>query len=159
MSPSHGNFHRAQTMMPREIQQFGVESEAFDGLLLEHDGATLAAERFEAALRVYERQPKDDSYEFVENDSGEFAEAGFMNRDQASVDGPRADGQIVLLQCLNELVGFFNRRGKIGVREKHNPASRFLHAVAHAVALAPVDSVRYHSKRGDLGLERLRNCG
>ena len=57
MAPAHGDFHGAQTMVPRQIQQFRVKSEALDGLLLENDLAAVADEGFEAALRVHKRQP------------------------------------------------------------------------------------------------------
>src|SRR5208282_801947 len=74
VSPSHGNFYGAKPVMPRQIEQFRIEPEPLDALLLEEDVAFFAPERFEPALRVHERQAQDHSHDRVEDDSGEFAE-------------------------------------------------------------------------------------
>src|ERR1700741_893228 len=105
MTPAHRNLNGSQAMMPRQIQQLGIEPEALDGLLLEDDPAAVPPERFEPALRIHKRQPQDDSYNFVEYDSGEFAEERFMHANQAAVGGPGANSHIVNLQSLDELVG------------------------------------------------------
>src|SRR6266851_4661598 len=138
MPPAHRNFNRAQAMMPRQVQQLRIEPETFDRLLLENDAAALTPERFETALRIDKRQPQDTLYYLVENDSGEFAEGRLVHADQAAVHRPRANSHVIGLQSVNELAGFFNRRGKIRVREKCDAAARFLHAVANAVAFASV---------------------
>src|SRR5260370_22522001 len=141
MTPGHGNFNRAQAMMPREVQQLRVESESLNRLLLEDNAAALAPERFETALCIDKRQPQDASHNLVENDSGEFAERRLVHADQAAVHRPRADRHVIGLQSLNELAGFFNRRGKIRIREKCDAAARFLHSAAYAVAFASIDTI------------------
>src|SRR6266700_6944441 len=95
MPPAHGNLHGAQAVMTRQVEQFRVESEALNPLLLEEDGAALPAKSFETALRIHEREPQDDSNDLVENDSREFAQAGFVHADQAAIHGARADGNII----------------------------------------------------------------
>jgi len=117
MAPAHGDFHGAQTVVARELQQFRVEPEALDGLLLENNPATLAVEGFEAALGVDKRQPKNDANELIENDSGKFTEGRLVHGDEAAVNGARADGDVKLLQSIDELVSFLNRSGEIGVGE------------------------------------------
>src|SRR5437879_13864297 len=57
--PTHGNFDGAQTMAFGEEEDFGVEAEALDALLLKDDARVFAAERFKAALRAGEIQPSD----------------------------------------------------------------------------------------------------
>src|SRR5262249_56599221 len=96
MAAAHGNLHGTEAVVPREIQQFRVEAEALDGLLLENNPTTLTAERFEAALRVHKGQPENDAHDFVENDSGEFAEGGFVNNDEAAIDRAGANGHVVV---------------------------------------------------------------
>src|SRR2546430_1696279 len=59
MAPANRNFDRPQTMMPGQIEQFGVETEALDGLLFKNNAATFAVESLEAALGVDKRQPQD----------------------------------------------------------------------------------------------------
>src|SRR5437016_10795020 len=61
-------------MMSGQVEQFRIEAEPLDGLLVENNPATLAKEGFEAALGVDKRQPQDDANDFVEQDSREFAE-------------------------------------------------------------------------------------
>src|SRR5712692_549864 len=68
VSPAHGNLHRAQSMMARQVQQLGIKSKALNALLFENDAAVFSAECFEAALRIDERQPQNDSNNLVEND-------------------------------------------------------------------------------------------
>ena len=55
--------------------------------------------------------------------------AGFMNSDKAAVQRSRADGHIVGFQRIEKLWRFFDRRGEVGIGEKHDfgralPASR-----------------------------------
>src|SRR5256885_12603274 len=95
MPPAHRNFNRAQAMTPRQIQQFRIEPEALNRLLLEDDAAALAPERFETALRIDERQPQNASHNLVEDDSGKFSEGGFVHADQSAVHGPRANGHVI----------------------------------------------------------------
>src|SRR5216683_5729579 len=118
MPPAHRNFNRAQAMMPRQVQQLRVESESLNRLLLEDDAAALAPERFETALCIDKRQPQDASHNLVENDSGEFAEGRLVHANEAAVHRPGANSHIIGLQSLDELAGFFNRCGKIRIREK-----------------------------------------
>src|SRR6266705_7028195 len=73
MPPADGNLHGAQAVMTRQVEQFRVESEALNPLLLEEDGAAVPAKGFESTLRIVERQPEYDSNDLVENDSREFA--------------------------------------------------------------------------------------
>src|SRR6266446_3011527 len=145
VSPAHGNLHCAQSMVPRQVQQLGIKTEAFDALLLEDDAALFTAEHFEAALRIDKRQPQYDSNNLVENDASKFAERGFVHADQTAVHGARADGHIVVFQSLYELPGFFDRCGKVRVREKSNSTPRFLHAVTDAIAFASVHPIRNHA--------------
>src|SRR6266850_560854 len=126
-------------------QRTGIKTEAFDALLLENDAALFTAECFEAALRIDKRQPQNDSNDLVENDASKFAERRFVNADQTAVHGARADGHIVVFQSPDELPGFFDRCGKVRVREQSDFAPRFLHAMAHTIAFAPVYPIRNHA--------------
>ena len=110
-------------------------------MLLEEDLAAFAPERFEAALRIDKWQPQDHAHDRVEDDAREFAERRLMNADQAAVERPGAYGDIVVLQRVKKLWSFFDRRGKIGIREEHHAAARFLHAVADAESFAAVHAV------------------
>src|SRR6266850_1154844 len=142
MSPAHGNLHCVQSVMARQVQQLRIKSEALDALLLENDATLFTAECFEAALRIDEGQPQNDANDLVENNARKFAERGLVHGDQAAVHGARTDSHIVVFQGLDELSSFFDRCGEIGVREKSNSATRFLHAVAHTIAFAPVYAIR-----------------
>src|SRR5260370_24399992 len=150
MAPAHGDFNRPQAMAPRQVQQFGVEPKSLNRLLIEDYPAALALERLKTALRIDERQPQNDSHNDVEDDPREFAETRFVHGDQATVPRPGADRYVVVLQRVNEFSGFLYGCGEVGIREERDAAARFLHAMAHAVALAAVDASRNHAKRGDL---------
>src|SRR5207249_12340141 len=62
--PAHGYLDGAQAMMSGQVEQFRIEAEPLDGLLVENNPATLAKEGFEAALGVDKRQPQDDANDF-----------------------------------------------------------------------------------------------
>src|SRR5690242_8144869 len=159
MAPAYGDFHRAQAVVAREIEQFRVEAEALDGLLLENNLAALADKSFEPALRVHKWQPQDEAHDFVENDAGEFPERGFVNVNEASVDGARANSHVEMLQGVNEFIGFLDGSGEVRVGEQNDAAARLLHPVAHAVAFAPIDAVGNDAQRGDFAAEGLGNGG
>src|SRR5216684_5643271 len=108
MRPAHWNFNGLEPVMPRQIQQFRIKAEALDALLLENNAATLAAECFEAALRVHERQPQNDAHDAIENNSSKFAEWRFVHFDQFSIHRARSDGDIIVLQRGEQLVGFLD---------------------------------------------------
>src|ERR1700676_1312974 len=61
--PAHGNFHGAQSMMPRQVEKLGIETEALDALLFEKNAAALAAKCLESALRIDERQAQNDAHD------------------------------------------------------------------------------------------------
>src|SRR6266478_8114861 len=124
MAPTHGYFHRAQSMAPRQVQQLRVESKALNRLLLEDHAAALALEGFETALRIDKRQPQDASHDFIENDSRKFAEGRLVHSDQSAVHRPRANRYITVFQRVNEFSGFIDRRGEVCVREKRDAAAR-----------------------------------
>src|SRR3989441_12511702 len=69
--PTHGNFDGAQAMAFGEEENFGVEAEALDALLLKDDARVFADEGFKAALRVGEIQPGDCADDGIENRSEE----------------------------------------------------------------------------------------
>jgi len=60
--------------MPRQVEQFGIESEPLNALLLEKDVAAFAAKRFKAALRIHKRQAQDYSHDGVEDYARELTE-------------------------------------------------------------------------------------
>src|SRR6266852_8038395 len=159
MAPTHGYFHRAQSMAPRQIQPLRVESNSLNGLLPEDHAAALALEGFETALRIDKWQPQDAAHNFVENDSREFAEGRLVHSDQSAVHGPRANRYVAVLQRVDQFSGFLNRRGEVGVCEKCDAAARFMHAVAHAVALAAVETIRDQPERRNLDAKILCHCG
>src|SRR2546429_1813484 len=64
-----------------------------------------------------------------------------------------------MFEGTDELVGFLDGRGEIGVGKQDDAAMRLLDAVAHAKAFAAVDSVRNHAQRGELAAESLGNRG
>src|SRR5258708_40356872 len=117
MAPTNGDFYGAQAVVAREVQQFRIEPEALDGLLIENNPATLAVEGFEAALGVDKRQPKNDANELIENDSGNLTEGRLVHGDEAAINGTRADGDVKLQQGIDELVSFLDWSGEIGVGE------------------------------------------
>src|SRR3989441_4194050 len=69
--PTHGNFDGAQAVAFGEEEDFGVEAEALDALLLKDDARVFADEGFKAALRVGEIQPGDRADDGIENRSEE----------------------------------------------------------------------------------------
>src|SRR5260370_37892740 len=159
MGPANGYLNRPQSMAPRKIQQFGVEPKSLNRLLLKDYPAALTLERLETALRIDKGQPQDAPHNFVENDSSEFAERRFVHGDQAAVHRPGADRYVAGLQRVNKFSGFLNLSGEVGIGEKRDAAARFLHAVAHTVAFAAVDTIRNHPKRGNLDAKILRHGG
>ena len=80
-----------------------------------------------------------------------------MHRNQASIQCARADRHIVFGESCKQFVGFFNRRGKIRVREQHILPARFLDAVAYAIPFAAIFSVRHDAKQRYLRAKRLRD--
>src|SRR5262250_337921 len=52
MRPTDGNFDRTQSVALGEKQDFGIETEALDALLFEHDTRRFQTESLEATLRV-----------------------------------------------------------------------------------------------------------
>src|SRR5437868_1639760 len=135
--------------MARQVKEFGVEAEALDGLLLENNGARLPNEGFEAALRIHERQAQDGTDDEIENDAGIFAKYGLTDGDETAIQSARTNGNIVIGKGGEKLFRFFDGCGKIRVSEKHQPALRFQHAAANAVALAAVFGVAQNAKLWD----------
>src|SRR5260370_40997573 len=95
MRPAHWNFNGLEPVMASQIQQFRIKAETLDALLLENNAATLAAERFKAALRVHVRKPQNDAPDTIENNSGKFAQRRFVDFDQLSIHGAQADGHVL----------------------------------------------------------------
>ncbi len=91
MRPAHRNLGRLQPVVPRQVQQFRIEAEPLDALLLEDNAATLAAKGLKSALCIHERQPQNDAHDTVENNPGKFAERRFVDLDQFAVHRARAD--------------------------------------------------------------------
>ena len=58
-----------------------------------------------------------------------------------SAEGAGADGDVGILERDEQLVGFLDRGGKVGVGEQGDAAQRLEHAVADAVALAAIPAV------------------
>ncbi len=147
VGPADGDFDGGEAMALGKEEQFGVEAEALDALLLEEDAATLAAKSLEAALGVHERQTERETHEPVEDNTGEFAERRLVDLDEAAVESAGADGNVVSFEGAEELVGFFDRGGEIGVRKEDQPAAGFEHAVADAVAFAVIHAVGDDAQR------------
>src|SRR5208282_6607402 len=59
MPPPHGNLGRMKSVMPCQVEEFRIEAEALDALLLEKKLARFTPEGFEAALRVDEGQSQN----------------------------------------------------------------------------------------------------
>src|SRR5271163_246589 len=148
MRPTHGNFNRLQSVVPRQIEQFGVEPKSLDSLLLENDAATLPPEGFEPALGIDKGKPQDQPDDGVEDDSGKFTESRLMHADEVAVHCARAYRNIVGLERLKEFRRFFNGRGEVGIREEHVAALRLLHPVPDAVSFATILTVGYHPQTG-----------
>src|SRR6266852_637710 len=156
MGPAHGDLRRAEAVMPRQIKQLWVEPEALDSLLLENDVTRLPAEGFEAALGVHEGQAQGEAHDGIKHDARELAKTRLTDEDQAAIHGAGADGDVVVPQGSQELVGFFDRSGKVRVGEEHDATLGFEHSVAYAVALAAVFAVRNHAQARNFTSERLR---
>jgi len=82
-----------------------------------------------------------------------------MYVNEAAIQRARADGDIVLPQCRQQFIGFFNGRGEIGVGEKNVFAPGFLHAMTHAVAFAAVLAIPQYAKIWDTVGERCCDFG
>ena len=111
MAPANRDFDGGEAVVAGEVEELGVKAEAFDGLLLEDELAFFAAKGFEAALRVDERKAEDDADDFVEDDTGEFAEQGFVDGNEAAINGARADGDVMIFHGGEELFDFFDGGG------------------------------------------------
>src|SRR4029077_9306787 len=68
MRPAHRNFHRAQAVMPRQVQELRIKAEALDALLLEDHAAAFTAKGLEAALCIDKGQTEDGAHDKIEND-------------------------------------------------------------------------------------------
>src|SRR6266853_176711 len=119
MRPAHWNFNGLEPVMASQIQQFGIKAETLNALLVKDNATALAAECLEATLRVHERKPQNDSNDTIENNSGKFAKRRFVDFDQLSIHGARADGHVVLAERGEKFVRFLDWGGKIGVAEQH----------------------------------------
>lgn len=75
MPPPHGNLDRTQAVVPRQVEQFRIEAEPLDALLLEKDLASFPAENLKATLCIHNRQAQDHPDNEVKDDSRELAEA------------------------------------------------------------------------------------
>src|SRR3989442_1352632 len=147
--PTHGNFDGAQTMAFGEEEDFGVEAEALDALLLKDDAGVFADEGFKAALRVGKIQPGDRADDGIENLAGKPAQRRLVNFDQAGIPAARADGDLVATQRGEQLIGLLDRRGQVSIGEQHDPPAGLEHAVAHPVAFAAVAAVREQPQAGE----------
>ena len=61
--------------MPRQIEQFGIESKPLDALLLEKYLASFAPECFEPALRIHKRQAQYHPHDRVKDYPCELAKS------------------------------------------------------------------------------------
>src|SRR2546427_7619693 len=147
--PTHGNFDGAEAMAFGEEENFGVEAEALDALLLKDDARVFADEGFKAALRVGEIQPSDRADDGIENLAGKLAQRRLVNFDQAGIHAARADSDLVATQRGEQLIGLLDRRGQVSIGEQHDPPAGLEHAVAHAVAFAAVAAVREQPQAGE----------
>ena len=161
MRPAHGNLDGAETVAPGEEQQLGVEAETLDALLLEQDAAGFAEEGLKAALGVHKRQKQTDADNFIENNSGEFAEGRLVDFDEAAVERARTDGDVRLGagERGEQLVGLFDGRGKVGVAEENDAAAGLEGAATHAETFAAVDSVGDHAERRNFRHKRPGDFG
>src|SRR5713226_6612346 len=159
MRPAHWNFNGLEPVMASQIQQFRIKAETLNALLVKDNAAAFAAECLEATLRVHERKPQNDANDTIENNSGKFAKRRFVDFDQLSIHGARADGHVVLAERGEKFVRFLDWGGKIGVAEQHVFASGFHHAVTNAVTFAAVFAVFQYPKIRDAVAECCRNFG
>src|SRR5690242_21906209 len=97
-------------MVPGKIQEFRIEPESFNGLLLEYYLAFSPPERLEAALRVHERQAQDYTHNPVEDYARKLPEFGFVHLDQFPIYRARTDRHVIVIQLCEQLVCFFDRR-------------------------------------------------
>src|SRR5277367_74781 len=141
MPPPNGNLERTQAMMPRQVEQFGIEPEPLDALLLEKDLAAFATERFEAALCIDERKPQDHPHDLVEDYSCELAESGLVDGNEAAIESPGAYSNIVGCQRVQKFGSFLDRRRQVSIRKKHITATRFKHSVANAEPFPSIHTV------------------
>src|ERR1700760_1941641 len=98
MTPDEGNLDRPQAVMPRKIQQLRVKPKPLNGLLLKDDPARLPPERLESTLGVHKRQPQDRPHDLIKDNPRKLAKRRLMHRDQAPVDRPRPDRNLMVLQ-------------------------------------------------------------
>src|ERR1700687_929896 len=123
MRPAHRNFHRAQAVMPRQVQKLRIKAEAFDALLLEDDAAAFVAKGLEAALRIDKRQTQNGAHDKIENDAGRLPENGLMYGNQAAVQRARTDGHVVIREGRKKFVRFVDRRRQIRVGKQHDASA------------------------------------
>src|SRR5258707_15685683 len=146
MRPAYRNFHRAQAVMPRQVQKLRIKAEAFDALLLEDHAAAFPPEGFEAALCIYKRQAEYGAHNKIENDAGRLPENGLTHGNQAAVQRPRADSHIVIREGRKEFVRLVDRRGQVRVGKQHHASARLQHPMPNAVALSAVFLVGHYAR-------------
>src|ERR671924_589745 len=111
------------------------------------------------ACQIKQFRVEPEALDFVENDSCEFAEARFVHRDEAAIDGARADGHVEMLERVHKLVRFLDGSGEVCVGEQNHTPTRFLHAVAHAVPFSSVYTVGHNAQRGNFVAEGFGDGG
>src|SRR5437868_3654849 len=80
-----------------------------------------------------------------------------MHADKTAVQGAGTDGHVVIGKSVEKLAGFFDGRGEIRVRNEHNAAASFEHAMPDAVALATILAIRKHTQTGKFGTKGMGN--
>src|ERR1700688_4527783 len=100
-------------MTLREEQDFGIEPETLNSLLIKENLGAFPAKGLEAALRVGKPDSQYPAHEPVKEDSCLLTDRGLVNIDEVSIYRSRTDGGVVsLLQdCGQQLIPFFDRRG------------------------------------------------
>ena len=135
--------------MPRQKQNLGIESPAFNFLQRKDTLGGVSSKSFESALRVGETQTKNEAERQIENSSKHLPVQRLWLGLQFRPQPARADRDVgAALDRFEQFLRLRHRRGKISVGKQANVAARVQHSIAHAVTFAAVAGILQQQNLG-----------
>src|SRR5947208_1119634 len=119
------------------------------------------AEEPRLALRGADAAPGKQAYQEVEGATGVLPKRRLMSPHPLSLQGARPDGSVSLgrLDGGEQLVGVFDRRREIGLREENQFTPGVEYSAAHAEPLAAVGFVTQDSHGGEARRDLTQELG
>src|SRR5277367_3555568 len=109
----------------RQKQNLRIKTETLDALLLENDPARLDDKGLKAALRVLERQPRENTYETVENHACNFPQPRLARCDQRAIHGSRSDRSVISgSNSGQQLFRFLDGRREVRIGKQPDASAR-----------------------------------